>query len=40
MLGIVIGSSCIVLVVPISLAGRNYIIAQVGAAGPTSSTRN
>src|SRR5215475_630350 len=33
MLGVVIGSSCIVLVVTISLAGRNYIVAQVQAAG-------
>src|SRR5262249_12322380 len=33
MLGIVIGSCCIVLVVTISLAGRNYIVAQVEAAG-------
>jgi len=33
MLGIVIGSACIVLVVTISLAGRNYIVAQVEAAG-------
>jgi len=33
MLGIVIGSSCIVLVVTISLSGRNYIVAQVEAAG-------
>jgi putative ABC transport system permease protein len=33
MLGVVIGSACIVLVVTISLAGRNYIVAQVEAAG-------
>jgi putative ABC transport system permease protein len=33
MLGIVIGSCCIVLVVTISLAGRHYIVAQVEAAG-------
>jgi MacB-like periplasmic core domain len=33
MLGIVIGSACIVLVVTISLTGRNYIVAQVEAAG-------
>src|SRR5262245_24132624 len=33
MLGVVIGSSCIVLVVTISLAGRAYIVAQVEAAG-------
>src|SRR5215813_2019920 len=33
MLGVVIGSFCIVLVVTISLAGRNYIVAQVEAAG-------
>jgi putative ABC transport system permease protein len=33
MLGVVIGSSCIVLVVTISLTGRNYIVAQVEAAG-------
>src|SRR5215510_8555784 len=33
MLGVVIASSCIVLVVTISLAGRNYIVAQVEAAG-------
>jgi putative ABC transport system permease protein len=33
MLGIVIGSACIVLVVTISLAGRHYIVTQVEAAG-------
>jgi putative ABC transport system permease protein len=33
MLGIVIGSACIVLVVTISLVGRNYIIAQVEGVG-------
>ena len=33
MLGVVIGSCCIVLVVTISLIGRNYIVAQVEAAG-------
>jgi len=33
MLGVVIGSSCIVLVITISLTGRNYIVAQVEAAG-------
>jgi putative ABC transport system permease protein len=33
MLGVVIGSACIVLVVTISLTGRNYIVAQVEAAG-------
>jgi putative ABC transport system permease protein len=33
MLGVVIGSCSIVLVVTISLAGRNYIVAQVEAAG-------
>jgi len=33
MLGIVIGSACIVLVVTISLSGRNYIVKQVEAAG-------
>jgi putative ABC transport system permease protein len=33
MLGVMIGSACIVLVVTISLSGRNYIVAQVEAAG-------
>src|SRR5215467_12606003 len=33
MSGVVIGSACIVLVVTISLSGRNYIVAQVEAAG-------
>jgi putative ABC transport system permease protein len=33
MLGVVIGSACIVLVVTISLIGRNYIIAQIEAVG-------
>jgi putative ABC transport system permease protein len=33
MLGVVIGSACIVLVVTISLTGRHYIVAQVEAAG-------
>src|SRR5258705_8228359 len=33
MLGVVIGSACIVLVVTISLIGKNYIIAQVEAVG-------
>jgi putative ABC transport system permease protein len=33
MLGVTIGSCCIVLVVTISLVGRNYIVAQVEAAG-------
>jgi putative ABC transport system permease protein len=32
-LGVVIGSACIVLVVTISLIGRNYIIAQIEAVG-------
>jgi putative ABC transport system permease protein len=33
MLGVVIGSACIVLVVTISLIGKNYIIAQIEAVG-------
>src|SRR5262245_43465933 len=33
MLGVMIGSACIVLVVTISLIGRNYIIAQIQAGG-------
>src|SRR3989454_12079739 len=33
MLGVVIGSACIVLVVTISLIGRNYIIAQIQGVG-------
>ena len=33
MLGVVIGSACIVLVVTISLVGRNYIIAQIEGVG-------
>jgi putative ABC transport system permease protein len=32
-LGVVIGSACIVLVVTISLVGRNYIIAQIEGVG-------
>src|SRR5215831_4324337 len=33
MLGVVIGSACIVLVVTISLIGREYIIAQIEGVG-------
>src|SRR6516165_9849860 len=33
MLGVVIGTACIVLVVTISLIGRNYIIAQIEGVG-------
>ncbi|PYS53000.1 MAG: hypothetical protein DMG13_14195 [Acidobacteria bacterium] len=33
MLGVVIGSACIVLVVSISLVGKNYIIAQIEGVG-------
>src|SRR5262245_19393119 len=33
MLGVVIGSACIVLVVTISLIGRNYILAQIEGVG-------
>src|ERR1700757_279159 len=33
-LGVVIGSACIVLVVTISLVGRNYIIRQIEGVGP------
>src|SRR5690349_15525396 len=33
MLGVVIGSACIVLVVTISLVGKNYIIRQIEAVG-------
>src|SRR5262245_28161126 len=33
MLGIVIGSACIVLVITISLVGRNYIVGQIEAVG-------
>src|SRR5262249_18729171 len=33
MLGVVIGSACIVLVITISLVGKNYIIAQIEGVG-------
>src|SRR5919198_1012833 len=33
MLGVVIGSACIVLVVTISLVGRQYILAQIEGVG-------
>ncbi|HYR91629.1 MAG TPA: ABC transporter permease [Terriglobia bacterium] len=33
MLGVVIGSACIVLVVTVSLIGRNYILAQIEGVG-------
>lgn len=33
MLGVIFGSACIVLVVTVSLAGRNYIVAQIEAVG-------
>lgn len=33
MLGVIIGSACIVLVVTISLIGRNYVLAQIEAVG-------
>src|SRR3989475_1559155 len=33
MLGVVIGSACIVLVITISLIGKNYIIAQIEGVG-------
>src|ERR1700733_7940782 len=33
MLGVVIGSACIVLVVTISLVGKQYIIAQIEGVG-------
>src|SRR5271155_5280685 len=33
MLGVVIGSSCIVMVVTIGLAGRQYIIGQIESVG-------
>src|SRR5207247_6386129 len=33
MLGVVIGSACIVLVVTISLIGKNYIIGQIEGVG-------
>src|SRR5438093_13278467 len=33
MLGVVIGSACIVLVVTISLIGKSYIIAQIEGVG-------
>jgi putative ABC transport system permease protein len=33
-LGVVVGSACIVLVVTISLVGRNYIIRQIEGVGP------
>src|SRR2546428_900397 len=33
MLGVVIGSACIVLVVTISLVGRQYIVAQIEGVG-------
>src|SRR5580658_9194060 len=33
MLGVIIGSACIVLVVTVSLAGKRYIIGQIEAVG-------
>ena len=33
MLGVVIGSGCIVLVVTVALVGRSYIIAQIEGVG-------
>src|SRR5579864_433949 len=33
MLGVIIGSACIVLVVTISLAGRRYIISEIEGVG-------
>src|SRR5215510_10348655 len=33
MLGVIIGSGCIVLVVTVALIGRNYIIAQIEGVG-------
>src|ERR1019366_5165478 len=33
MLGVVIGSACIVLVVTIALIGKNYVIAQIEGVG-------
>ena len=33
MLGVIIGSACIVLVVTVALAGKRYIISQIEAVG-------
>ncbi len=33
MLGVIIGSACIVLVVTVALAGKRYIIAQIEGVG-------
>ena len=33
MLGVIIGSGCIVLVVTVALAGKRYIITQIEATG-------
>ncbi|HTU35491.1 MAG TPA: hypothetical protein VMF66_16930, partial [Candidatus Acidoferrum sp.] len=33
MLGVIIGSACIVLVVTVSLAGRHYIISEIEGVG-------
>ncbi len=33
MLGVIIGSACIVLVVTIALIGRNYVLAQIEGVG-------
>ena len=33
MLGVIIGSACIVLVVTVALAGKRYIIGQIEAVG-------
>jgi len=34
MLGVIIGSGCIVLVVTVALVGKRYIIAQIEGVGP------
>jgi putative ABC transport system permease protein len=33
MLGVIIGSGCIVLVVTVALVGKRYIITQIGGVG-------
>ena len=33
MLGVIIGSACIVLVVTVALAGKRYIISQIEGVG-------
>ena len=39
MLGVIIGSACIVLVVTIALSGSRYVLSQIEAVGSTWFTR-